>query len=60
MRRIPHGRRAVIALAAITTVLGVTSACSEAAKAPTPPPVFASGTDTPGMTPGGSAMPAMP
>ncbi len=61
MRRIPHGRRVLIALAAATTVLGVTSACGGAAKAPAPPPVFDSGTDTPGMVPGGSAtMPGMP
>ncbi|MGV9680601.1 cupredoxin domain-containing protein [Nocardia sp. NPDC003482] len=64
MSRIPHGRRAAIALA--LAVAGVTSACG-GNDAPTaaPTPVFPSGTDTPGMTAGGAApgmsgMPGMP
>ncbi|MFB8006772.1 cupredoxin family copper-binding protein [Nocardia sp. NPDC056000] len=62
MRLIRSRRRTALAVAAVATALTL-SACGgggdKATDNPAPTPVFASGTDTPGMVPGGSG-PAMP
>ncbi|MFC9439486.1 cupredoxin family copper-binding protein [Nocardia sp. NPDC057030] len=60
MRRIPGGRRMMVAVAAAALVATV-SACGGARPDTTAPtPVFASGTATPGFPPGGPTAGAMP
>ncbi|WP_084515306.1 cupredoxin domain-containing protein [Nocardia acidivorans] len=61
MRQIRSRRRAALGLTAVATTLLAVSACGggKAPEATAPTPVFASGTETPGLVPGGAG-PAMP